>query len=149
MSPPTVKVTKRVDLPPEVVYGIAVDVEHYTEFVPGVRRAVMAEDADGHKIVEMELRRGPFSVHLRSRVTLDEGRSITIEESDGPFKGTRMVWSFVPLFDGQKTDVSFEADFRLPGALLHSLSSIVAGVYAREVVDAFIQRAHGVATRKP
>lgn len=148
MSPPTVTVTKTIDLPPEEVYRIAYDVERYTEFVPGVRRTAFFEDVDGQKIVELELRRGLFSVHLRSLVILEEGRSIRIEEPDGPFKGTRMAWSFVPLEDGRKTEVTFEADFHLPGTFLNSLSAIVTSIYAREVVDAFIRRAEETTPKK-
>lgn len=117
-----------VDAPPQTVFDVAADYDHFKDFMPQVESAkVVGTTPDGAKDVEIALK-FKFSV-ITSSVTYvarhkaEPPKRITYEYVGGDMKSGGGSYSFVPLDGGAKTLLFYStiSDLRSMGFLTRTL----------------------------
>ncbi len=117
-----------IDAPPQTVYDVASDYDHYKDFMPQVETAkVTATQADGSKDVEFQLKFKfsviTSSVKYTARHTYDPPKRISFEHVSGDIKSGGGSYSMVPLDGGEKTLLFYStmSDLRSMGFLTRTL----------------------------
>jgi coenzyme Q-binding protein COQ10 len=128
-----------VDFTPAHLYGVAVDVEAYPEFLPHcVATRIVRRETDA-LVVDNVFRWGPVPISFRSRAALDPPNGLDIRAIDGAPLELELKWRFAPF--GQGTQVTFEMVLGSPG---FGLDTLLVGVFreqAEQTHRAFLRRA--------
>lgn len=116
-----------IDAPPEKVFQVATDFDHFPEFMPQVSSAKVVNDAPDHKNVQIGLKFkfGVISTSMKytERVTWKEPESMTFQFIEGDLTKGGGSWRFVALDGGSKTLAFYStiSDLRSTGFLTRTL----------------------------
>jgi ribosome-associated toxin RatA of RatAB toxin-antitoxin module len=122
------------------MFSLVDDIESYPEFLPWCSSTEIHLRQDAVVEATLELRRGEFSKHFRTRNTATDKHSIEMQLVDGPFQHLAGQWLFTQLGDaGSKVALDLQFEFSNP------LVDLMFGAYFEDtcnsLVSAFTQRA--------
>jgi len=133
----------------EEMFALVTDVARYPEFLPWCDHARVVDQQPNGMTAEIGMSLGGFRKSFTTRNLHIEGRQVTLELVDGPFKHLEGTWDFHPLTDPNTLapqracrieltlNYSFESMF---GALVGPVFDKIAST----LVDAFVKRAEQV-----
>ncbi len=105
------------------VFNQIVRFENYSEFIPGCSKAKLIEKNDEYEIGELTFNFFLKTYSVRSKNIITDN-TINIEQIEGPFEFFTGKWS-VRENECSSTDVSFDAEFKLPFILENIISDKV------------------------
>lgn len=132
--------------PPQAMYDLVADIEHYPQFLPWCRAARILERKESEFLGELVISFHHFTESYTSRVILDPAPSpeataaIDVTMVKGPFEYLTNNWRFIPTDDGG-TQVDFTLDFKFRSRILEKLIGGLFGKATTRMVSAFKQRA--------
>ena len=112
--------------------------ENYSEYVPGCSSSKLLEKNDEYEIGELTFNFFLKTYSIRSKNILTDN-TINIEQIKGPFDFFTGQWSV----RGNKfssTDVSFDAEFKLPFILENIITDQVINDFCENALEAFIEK---------
>lgn len=125
---------------PENMFALVADIEAYPSFLPWCRSAHVDERSGEVVEATLEFGRGGIRKSFRTRNTLLQPESITLELVAGPFRHLAGAWHFRALGAGG-TKVSLDLEFEFE----NRVTDLVLGPFFEEIcnslVDAFTRRA--------
>lgn len=136
---------REVGLPPDRVFDLIADVEHYVEFLPswqGVR--VVGHEADGYD-TEQTVGVGMLAHRFQTHTSLERPRAIVVTSNDRVFSRFVIRWEFAPTPAGG-CRIDFALDFAVCSWLLAPTVEMLIVPTASSMVSAFERRAHQLAT---
>lgn len=97
------------------IYTVVMDVEHYPNVLPFIRRVVILEQREGEVTAEVTVGVPPLVFSYRCRIIHRPHESIEIEGISGPFAHLRASWKFTEREDGNtRVDYALDSAFRSP-----------------------------------
>ena len=112
--------------------------ENYSEFIPGCSKAKLLEKNDDYEIGELTLNFFLKTYLVRSKNILTDN-TINIEQIKGPFDFFTGQWSVIGN-ERSSTDVSFDAEFKLPFILENIITDQVINDFCENALEAFIEK---------
>ena len=112
--------------------------ENYSEFIPRCSKAKLLEKNDDFEIGELTFNFFLKTYLLRSKNILTDN-TINIEQIKGPFDFFTGQWS-VRGNEFSGTDVSFDAEFKLPFILENIITDQVINDFCENALEAFIEK---------
>ncbi|GAB54849.1 hypothetical protein GPUN_0710 [Glaciecola punicea ACAM 611] len=125
------------------MYALVNDVESYQDFLPGCRYSEVLYETENHMEAKMVLVKAGIEQTLVTSNTLDEGRSIKMSLSKGPFKALGGGWTFTPLSD-EACKIELSLDFTFSSRMVDMAFGNVFRSVTSNMVKAFTQRAKQV-----
>ena len=127
----------------EQLFDLVVDVEHYSDFLPGWKK-VRVKDK-GNKFINVEQELGIPLIHIRfkSFAELDRPRHIHITASGGPFRHFDIHWDFFTLTD-HETRVILSVDSDIKNELHEFILNQLVKKSTHSLLDHFAERAYHV-----
>ncbi len=126
------------------MFGVISDIERYPEFLPGWKRARIANRQQRQWEVEQEFCIGPWCWHVSSIATLEPYTELSIQCRQGPFKNMRVAWALREEDDYRcLVDLAVQIDgMMLPGFVARRLlavsnTNIIARMQHRIAVEQF------------
>jgi ribosome-associated toxin RatA of RatAB toxin-antitoxin module len=134
-----------VPVPPQRMFELINDIEHYPRFVPGCHAAEVLERRSDLVRARLTVGAGALRTSFTTRNHLEPNRHIQMDLEEGPFRSLTGRWTLEPLqtADGEVSGCSVELVLRfevkggLTGLALGPLVERMAG----SLVDAFVARA--------
>jgi coenzyme Q-binding protein COQ10 len=138
---------RKIDVPAEMAFDVAADVERYAEFLPLLQRSAIrgARSNQGDiKKFRAELIIAYDTLSIResfvSHVTTDKGQfSVEARSEDGPFKLVTTRWQIKPM--GQGSEVAVTIDYALRNPLLQMAVTGLMPRAVEKLMAAFEERA--------
>ncbi len=124
----------------KAIYDLVNDVEKYPQFLPNCSGAKLIEASEQMLVAEVEITKGPMCKTFTTRNTLHEGRRISMDLVDGPFKQLQGHWVFTEL-DEHACKVELTLDFEFSNKLVEIAFGGLFKEVANNMVLAFTQRA--------
>lgn len=140
---PARTVTRTVPYPPERLFDLVADVEHYPLFVPNWAAARIIRHIPGGYQTDQIVRFGPLREEFVTETHLEKPHAITVTAVKGPFDHLQILWSFTAVPEGA-CDIALTVDVELRSRALQVASRIMAGDSAERMVHAFEERARHV-----
>ena len=112
--------------------------ENYSEYVPGCSSSKLLEKNDEYEIGELTFNFFLKTYSIRSKNILTDN-TINIEQIKGPFEFFTGKWS-VRGNECSSTDVSFDAEFKLPFILENIITDQVINDFCENALEAFIDK---------
>ena len=112
--------------------------ENYSEFIPRCSKAKLLEKNDDFEIGELTFNFFLKTYLLRSKNILTDN-TINIEQIKGPFDFFTGQWS-VRGNEFSSTDVSFDAEFKLPFILENIITDQVINDFCENALEAFVDK---------
>ncbi|HEX2591944.1 MAG TPA: type II toxin-antitoxin system RatA family toxin [Rhizomicrobium sp.] len=136
--------TRVVPYPPELMFQVVGDVEKYPQFLPWCvgLRVLKRDHVKGREVLQAEMIVGYKGIREKytSRVILDcEAMTISVTQTDGPFRVLENHWKFAAEDNGTKVDVSLAYEFR--SRMLNMVAGVAFGRVYEKMADAFEGRA--------
>ncbi len=139
-----------VPVPPQRMFELINDIEHYPQFVPGCHAAEVLERRSDLVRARLTVGAGALHTSFTTRNRLEPHRHIQMDLEEGPFKSLTGLWTLQPLqapggeVSGCSVDLvlRFEMKGGLAGLALGPLVERMAG----SLVDAFVTRARSERT---
>ena len=132
--------TKVLPFSERQLYSLVVDVEKYSEFVPGVKKAYVYNEKHSHFHADLTVGKGAFQVTYTSLVTVVPPLEITTRCVNGPLD-LESQWHFLPL-GKEETQVVFRVNFSFHGFLLGKIAEGALSSTIESMMEAFEKRAH-------
>lgn len=127
----------------EEMFDLVNDVDSYPEFLPWCRDAEVTVIDSETLEASLEFSRSGLHRRFTTRNSLEGGRAIHMELVNGPFRELRGSWRFQPLgLGGSK--VVLDLRFEFASRLLEAVFAPVFAEVMNSLVDAFVERAHGL-----
>ena len=126
--------------PAERVYDVVADVERYPGFVPWCEHARVVERSDDGYVTQMRVAIRKVGFEMTTYTLTRRAESITVRLQQGPFRSLELDWTFTPLA-ADACRVGFSLSYELSPVLEGPLSTAVAELASRRIIDAFIARA--------
>jgi len=133
----------------EEMFALVTDVARYPEFLPWCDHARVVEQQANGMTAEIGMSLGGFRKSFTTRNLHIEGRQVTLELVDGPFKHLDGTWDFHPLTDPntQAPQRACRIELTLNYSFESMFGALVGPVFdkiASTLVDAFVKRAEQV-----
>ncbi len=140
---PARTVNRTIPYPPDRLFDLVADVEHYPQFVPNWAAArIIRHLPDGYQTDQI-IRFGPLREEFITETHLHRPQRITVTAVKGPFDHLQILWSFMPVAEGA-CHIELTVDFELRSRALRAVSQIMAGDSPERLVHAFEERARHV-----
>ena len=130
--------SKSINADSKQVFSQIARFENYSEFIPRCSKAKLLEKNDDFEIGELTFNFFLKTYLLRSKNILTDN-TINIEQIKGPFDFFTGQWS-VRGNECSSTDVSFDAEFKLPFILENMITDQVINDYCENAIEAFLVR---------
>ena len=130
--------SKSINADSKQVFSQIARFENYSEFIPRCSKAKLLEKNDDFEIGELTFNFFLKTYLLTSKNILTDN-TINIEQIKGPFDFFTGQWSV----RGNKfssTDVSFDAEFKLPFILENIITDQVINDFCENALEAFIEK---------
>lgn len=137
-----IKKSVLVPHPAEAMFDLIEAAEHYPQFMPGCRAAVILERSDEWVAARLTLRQAGISLELETRNPKRRPTWMEVRLTRGPFRHFLGEWRLTPL-NATACRIDFTLSYELEGVA----GRIAAPVFARiadNMVDAFVTRAERV-----
>lgn len=129
-----------VPFTPAQMFALVADIERYSEFVPWIATARVAERSDKMVVATLEMNRVGIRESFTTRNDLMPPHRMDLHLIEGPFKMLEGTWTFEPL--GQKgTKIGLVIRFEFANPVSVMLLSRSFERSCGELVDAFVNRA--------
>ena len=139
----TVERSALVMFTPEQMFSLVNDVQRYPQFLPWCIASSVTDLSPTERVATVQIARSVLRTSFTTRNTLQPGRKISMQLTDGPFRHLSGEWSFDPIGE-EGARVKFHVDFEFNNKLMAAaLSSVFESVCAT-MVDAFVERAKKV-----
>ena len=125
------------------MFVIVDNVEEYPEFLPWCNSVEVHHRETDIVEATLELHRGSFSKHFRTRNTSVYGEKMDISLVDGPFRVLDGGWTFTQLSDAG-CKVALELDFEFSSRAIDVVLGSFFEVTCNSLVAAFVRRAHHI-----
>lgn len=112
--------------------------ENYSEFIPGCSKAKLLEKNDDYEIGELTFNFFLKTYLVRSKNILTDN-TINIDQIKGPFDFFTGQWSVIGN-ERSSTDVSFDAEFKLPFILENIITDQVINDFCENALEAFLDK---------
>lgn len=133
-----------VPVPPQRMFELINDIEHYPQFVPGCHAAEVLERQSDLVRARLTVGAGALHTSFTTRNRLEPHRHIRMDLEEGPFRSLTGLWTLQPLQTpgGEVTGCSVELvlRFEMKGLASLALGPLVERM-AGSLVDAFVTRA--------
>ena len=139
----TVERSALVMYTPRQMFDLVNDVQSYPQFLPWCTASSVDVRSPTERIATVKISRSVLHTSFTTHNTLQPGRQISMQLTDGPFKHLSGDWYFDPIGEEGarvKFHVEFEFNNRLMAAALNSVFESVCAA----MVDAFVERAKKV-----
>ena len=130
--------SKSINADSKQVFSQIARFENYSEFIPGCSKAKLLEKNDDFEIGELTFNFFLKTYLLRSKNILTDN-TINIEQIKGPFDFFTGQWS-VRGNECSSTDVSFDAEFKLPFILENIITDQVINDFCENALEAFVDK---------
>ena len=130
--------SKSINADSKQVFSQIARFENYSEFIPRCSKAKLLEKNDDFEIGELTFNFFLKTYLLRSKNILTDN-TINIEQIKGPFDFFTGQWS-VRGNEFSSTDVSFDAEFKLPFILENIITDQVINDFCENSLEAFIDK---------
>ena len=130
--------SKSINADSKQVFSQIARFENYSEFIPRCSKAKLLEKNDDFEIGELTFNFFLKTYLLRSKNILTDN-TINIEQIKGPFDFFTGQWS-VRGNEFSSTDVSFDAEFKLPFVLENIITDQVINDFCENALEAFIDK---------
>ena len=130
--------SKSINADSKQVFSQIARFENYSEFIPRCSKAKLLEKNDDFEIGELTFNFFLKTYLLRSKNILTDN-TINIEQIKGPFDFFTGQWS-VRGNEFSSTDVSFDAEFKLPFILENIITDQVINDFCENALEAFIEK---------
>ena len=130
--------SKSINADSKQVFSQIARFENYSEFIPRCSKAKLLEKNDDFEIGELTFNFFLKTYLLRSKNILTDN-TINIEQIKGPFDFFTGQWS-VRGNEFSSTDVSFDAEFKLPFILENIITDQVINDFCENALEAFIDK---------
>ena len=130
--------SKSINADSKQVFSQIARFENYSEFIPRCSKAKLLEKNDDFEIGELTFNFFLKTYLLRSKNILTDN-TINIEQIKGPFDFFTGQWS-VRGNEFSSTDVSFDAEFKLPFILENIITDQVINDFCKNALEAFIDK---------
>ena len=130
--------SKSINADSKQVFSQIARFENYSEFITRCSKAKLLEKNDDFEIGELTFNFFLKTYLLRSKNILTDN-TINIEQIKGPFDFFTGQWS-VRGNEFSSTDVSFDAEFKLPFILENIITDQVINDFCENALEAFIDK---------
>jgi ribosome-associated toxin RatA of RatAB toxin-antitoxin module len=127
----------------EEMFSLVNDVESYPDFLPWCRSAEAHKLGENEVEAALEFSRGGLHRRFSTRNRLEPGQAIRMELASGPFRMLEGDWTFRPLAESG-CKVALDLRFEFASRLLEAVFAPVFAEMMNSLVDAFVERAHGL-----
>lgn len=124
----------------EQLYELVADIEHYPEFLPWCRKAIIHQRQDNKLIAELKIGYKFFQEAYMSEVTLVPTTAISVQYAKGPLKYLRNQWRF-HYVTSKTCQVDFELEFEFKSSFLQKATEAVFRTIVCQMLEAFEARA--------
>ena len=129
---------------PDQMFDLVNDVEAYPSFLPWCRSSNIISKDNDVILASLELAKGGIHHVFSTKNTLVQGKSITIELIDGPFKHLEGFWQFGMIGDNQGCRIQLDMDFEFSNRLISMALGPIFTQISGSLVDAFCKRAQEI-----
>lgn len=146
--------TRALPYTPKQLFELVADIESYPKFLPWCVAARITERSqeEGETVIYAELVIGykMFREKYASKVWLfeplepEEAYAINAGLVQGPFTHLENQWTFMPLPEGNGTQLAFYVDFAFRSGLLQTMIGPVFHKATHHMVEAFEKRANAL-----
>jgi coenzyme Q-binding protein COQ10 len=143
----TYRETCLVGAPPQEVFNLVADVEHYPEFLPMWQQATVSNRTRETYETLQTVGVGWCCRRFQTCTRLDPPRQITVSSNDGLFRAFNLNWGFSPTPEGG-CRIDFSLDCEVAALLLQPTLELMMQATARSMVAAFVSRANALAVAK-
>jgi ribosome-associated toxin RatA of RatAB toxin-antitoxin module len=134
-----------VPVPPQRMFELINDIEHYPQFVPGCHAAEVLERQGNLLRARLTVGTGALRTSFTTRNQLEPHRHIQMDLEEGPFRSLTGRWTLEPLqmAGGEVSGCSVELllRFEVKGGLMGLALGPLVERMAASLVDAFVMRA--------
>jgi len=133
----------------EDVFRAALEVEKYSEFIPGYKENILSRDDKGEMTVKRTAEVGGKIMTWKSKFSYDEaGKSLYFEQIEGRLKGMKIFWNLKA--EGQdktRLEIIHVIDLKIPviGGLVEKFAvAPKVNALTRTVLESFKRKMEGV-----
>lgn len=124
----------------EQLFELVADIEHYPEFLPWCRGAIIHQ-RDGNKLIaELKIGYKFFQESYMSEVMLMPLTAINVQYAKGPLKYLKNQWHFQSITP-KSCQVNFDLEFELKSSFLQKATESVFTTIVSQMLGAFEERA--------
>ena len=124
----------------DFMYAIVNEVDKYPEFLPWCGGA-RVHRADDRSMEASILMRGAGMNHwLKTRNSMEPGKSIEMKMVEGPFRELHGIWRFTPI-DPEGSKIELTLEFKMKHGLASALVGPAFSRIANTMVESFCDRA--------
>ena len=136
--PRRVSFSKNIDKDHRQIFNHIANFENYSSYIPGCTNAKLIQKEDEYEVGELEFNFLLRNYSIKSKNFL-LGNTILIKQIEGPFESFDGEWK-VSEIDNQNTEVTFNAEFKLPFLLNNLLPDKVIDNFCKVAIEAFVDR---------
>ena len=136
--PRRVSFSKNIDKDYRQIFNHIANFENYSSYIPGCTNAKLIQKEDEYEVGELEFNFLLRNYSIKSKNFL-LGNTILIKQIEGPFESFDGEWK-VSEIDNQNTEVTFNAEFKLPFLLNNLLPDKVIDNFCKVAIEAFVDR---------
>lgn len=146
---PQFTTTRHVAHRADQMFDLIADVESYPQFLPMCEALTVRsrKERDGKTLLNADMTVGYKLIRetFTTQVLLKpDEKIIEVKYIDGPFRYLDNRWTFVPVGDGQQSDVDFFIDYEFKSRALGLLMGSMFDLAFRKFAEAFEKRADQV-----
>ena len=125
------------------MYALVNDIEAYPDFLSWCKTAQVINKTDTHLQATVAVEVGKIKQSFSTENTMQQGRRITMQLVEGPFKFLSGCWQFDPQGE-QSCNIRLDLEFEFKNKLLKMALSHTFNRIMDTMVDAFTKRAHEI-----
>ena len=133
-----ISLSKTIETNYHEVFNQIANFENYSSYIPGCINSKLLQKEEEYEIGELEFNFLLSNYSIKSKNALSDD-AIAIKQIDGPFESFDGLWKILQIND-QKTEVTFEAEFKLPFLLDNLLPDKVIDNFCKAAIKAFVER---------
>lgn len=133
-----ISLSKTIEKNYHEVFNQIANFENYSSYIPGCINSKLLKKEEEYEIGELEFNFLLSNYSIKSKNALSDD-AIAIKQIDGPFESFDGLWKILQIND-QKTEVTFEAEFKLPFLLDNLLPDKVIDNFCKAAIKAFVER---------
>jgi ribosome-associated toxin RatA of RatAB toxin-antitoxin module len=125
------------------MFALVNDVARYPEFLPWCVGARVEEISPTERLAALQVAKGLVRMQFTTRNALRPDSQILMRLSEGPFSQLTGQWDFQAVVD-RGSRVLFKVEFEFKSRVMSAAFSPMFQSVCDSIVDAFVQRAHGI-----
>lgn len=129
------------------MFALISDIQNYHHYLPWCPSSQVLSTNDNITVGRVDIEYLKVKTHFTTRNINIQNEKIEMQLVDGPFKRLHGNWQFTPLGD-KGCKITFTLDYQFSSFIIEKVIGAVFEMVIKNIVDAFVKKAHEVYTLK-